>query len=124
MANRVLVVDDDEQLAKGYREYLSGLGYQVDCAQELEEAETLLAHFPYAVVITDLRLSKLGFGGLELLKHIRELSLPTRVIVLTGYAWPEIKAEANSHQVDVFLQKPAVLGDLAGAIDTLKGDDA
>ena len=32
-----------------------------------------LAHFEYSVVITDLRLSKLGFGGLNLVKHIREV---------------------------------------------------
>ena len=65
MRDRILIIDDDDQLVDAYTEYLSQRGFQVDCAQELEEAQTLLAYFPYSVVVTDLRLSKLGFGGLE-----------------------------------------------------------
>jgi DNA-binding NtrC family response regulator len=124
MSERILIVDDDEQLAKGYREHFTQMGYHVDCACELEEAETLLTYFSYAVVITDLRLSKLGFGGLDLVKHIRELSLPSRIIVLTGYAWPEIKAEAMVHRVDAFLQKPLRLQDIADKIKILAGGEA
>jgi DNA-binding NtrC family response regulator len=124
MADRILIVDDDEQLAKSYSEHFQEMGFQVDCATELEEAETLLAYFPYVVLITDLRLSKLGFGGLDLVKHIRELSLPTRIIVLTGYGWPEIKAEATLHRVDAFLQKPLRLEDVADKIRILTGAEA
>src|SRR5580700_6068130 len=121
MADKVLIIDDDEQLVDAYREYLAAGGYEVDCAQELEEAETLLAHFSYSVVITDLRLSKLGFGGLDLVKHIRELSLKTRIIVVTGYGWPELKAEASAHQVDAFVKKPTRLSELAKTIGSLAG---
>src|SRR5215475_16203257 len=96
MADKILIIEDDEQLVNAYRDYLSEGGYEVDCAQELEEAETLLAHFSYSVVITDLRLSKLAFGGLDLIKHIREHYLTTRIIVLTGYGWPELKSEATA----------------------------
>lgn len=124
MAEKILIIDDDEQLTNAYQEYLCSLGYQVDCAQELEEAETLLAHFSYSVVITDLRLSKLGFGGLDLVRHIRELSLKTRIIVLTGYGWPELKAEASAHQVDAFVKKPTRLKALAKTIGRLTGAEA
>jgi DNA-binding response OmpR family regulator len=124
MPSKVLIIDDDEQLANGYKEYLLARGFQVDCAHELEEAQTLLAHFSYSVVITDLRLSKLAFGGLDLIRHIRELSLPTRIIVLTGYGWPELKAEALTHRVDAFVRKPTRLSDLAETIDLLTGADA
>jgi DNA-binding NtrC family response regulator len=121
MDEKILIIDDDEQLADAYKDYLTGLGYQVDCAQEVEEAETLLAHFSYAVVITDLRLSKLGFGGLNLVKHIRDLSLKTRIIVVTGYGWPELEAEASAHQVDAFVKKPTRLSELARTIGSLAG---
>jgi len=121
MSDRILILDDDEQLAYAYKEHFSALGYRVDCAQELEEAQTLLAHFPYSVAITDLRLNKLGFGGLELVKHIREMSLRTRIIVLTGYGWPELKSEALSQQVDAFVRKPTPLADLVHLIGQLTG---
>src|SRR5580698_11289171 len=121
MGDKILIIDDDEQLVNAYREYLSKRGYEVDCAQELEEAETLLAHFSYSVVITDLRLSKLGFGGLDLVKHIREQSLPTRIVVLTAYGWPELKAELSVQGADTFLRKPLRLGELGDAVCQLTG---
>jgi two-component system, NtrC family, sensor histidine kinase HydH len=117
MPGRILIVDDDECLWSGYREYFAALGYQVDCARELEEAQALLAHLPYAVVITDLRLSKLGFGGLELVKFVRDQSIPAHIIVLTGYGWPEIKMEAMVHGVDAFFQKPMRLQDIVEKIE-------
>ena len=124
MTDRILILDDDDQLAYAYKEHFSALGYSVDCAQELEEAEALLAHFPYSVVITDLRLSKLGFGGLELVKHIREQSLKTRIVVLTGYGWPELKSEALANHVDAFIRKPTRLTDLVHTIGQLTGGQA
>jgi DNA-binding response OmpR family regulator len=124
MAGKLLIIDDDEQLLSAYRDYLTESGYEIDCAQELEEAQTLLAYFPYSVVITDLRLSKLAFGGLDIIKHIREQSLPTRVIVLTAYGWPELKLEASASGADTFLRKPTRLRDLGAAVETLIGAKA
>jgi DNA-binding NtrC family response regulator len=121
MKDRILIVDDDDQLVNAYHQYLTGLGYPVDSAGEIEEAQTLLTHFAYSVVITDLRLSRLSFGGLELVKFIHEVSLPTRVVVLTAYGWPELKAEAANQGVDAFLQKPMRLSDLAKTIEMLRG---
>ena len=124
MSERILIVDDDEQLVEAYRDFLSELGYSVDCAGEIEEAQTLLTHFPYSVVITDLRLSKLNFGGLDLVKFIRDISLQVRVIVLTAYGWPELKTEAANRGVDVFLRKPMRLSDLAKTVEILTGATA
>jgi DNA-binding response OmpR family regulator len=124
MADKVLIIDDDEQLVDAYREYLTGEGYKVDCANELEEAQTLLAHFSYSVVITDLRLNKLEFGGLEVIKHVRENSSKTRVIVLTAYGWPELKSEATTSGADAFLRKPTQLKELGKTIAHLAGAQA
>jgi DNA-binding NtrC family response regulator len=124
MAQRILILDDDDQLANVCREYLSEKGYQVDCAHEVEEAQTLLTHFDYSLVITDLRLSKLGFGGLDLIKYIRELPLKTRIIVFTGYGWPALRAEASAQDVDAFIRKPAQLAELAETVEELVGATA
>ena len=124
MQDRILIIDDDDQLVGAYREYLSRRGFYVDSAQELEEAQALLAHFPYSVVVTDLRLSKLGFGGLDLVKHIREQSLPIRIIVLTAYGWPELRAAAAENGVDAFLRKPTRLSALGETICLLTGANA
>ena len=124
MNSRILIVDDDDQLINAYREYLGGLGYTVDTAGEVEEAQTLLTHFSYSVVITDLRLSQLSFGGLDLVKFIREGSLSPRVAVLTAYGWPELRNEACDRDVDAFLRKPMRLSDLAKTVEVLSGGTA
>jgi two-component system, OmpR family, response regulator len=124
MRGRILIIDDDDQLLNAYKEYLSRRGYQVDCTQEIEEAQTLIGHFAYSVVVTDLRLSKLGFGGLDLVKHIREQALPIRIIVLTAYGWPELKAEASLQGADVFLRKPTRLAELGETVSQLLGGTA
>jgi CheY-like chemotaxis protein len=124
MKEKILIVDDDDQLVDAYRDYLTGLGYPVDSAGEIEEAETLLSHFPYSIVITDLRLSRLNFGGLDLVRFIRSIGAPTRVVVLTAYGWPELKAEAADQGVDAFLRKPIRLSDLAKTLEMLSGGNA
>lgn len=121
MANKLLIIDDDEQLRSVCRDFLVESGYEVDCAEELEEAQSLLTFIPYSVVITDLRLSKLAFAGLDVIKHIREQALRTRVIVLTAYGWPDLKAEASASGIDAFLRKPARLSELSAAVHTLIG---
>jgi DNA-binding response OmpR family regulator len=121
MANKILIIDDDEQLRNVCRDFLAEGGYEVDCAEELEEAQSLLTFIPYSVVITDLRLSKLAFGGLDVIRHIREQALRARVIVLTAYGWPDLKAEASASGIDAFLRKPARLSELGAAVHTLIG---
>jgi len=114
-----------KMLIKGIDDRRDRIKAELDEARRLkEEAQALLGHFSYSVVITDLRLSRLGFGGLDLVKHIRELSLQTHVLVLTGYFWPELKSEAMSHRVDAFVRKPTRMAELAQTVSSLTGGAA
>ncbi|MEA2600717.1 MAG: hypothetical protein QOF89_1709 [Acidobacteriota bacterium] len=114
MSARILVVDDEESILSAIREYFGPLGYEVDCARELEEAEALLAHVRYALLIADLRLTgSQSAEGLELVRFARERSPWTRIILLTGYGSVEVETEALGRGVDAFLQKPQPLAHLA-----------
>ena len=42
---RILIVDDEELIVMAMRRYFEGLGYSVDAAHELEEAQALLANY-------------------------------------------------------------------------------
>ena len=106
MADRILIIDDDDQLVDAYRDYLSESGYEVDCAQELEEAQTLLAHFSYSVVITDLRLSKLAFGGLDVIKHVRESSRANAHHCVDRLWLAGTQGGGIGSGADAFLRKP------------------
>jgi DNA-binding response OmpR family regulator len=120
MSARILVVDDEEPILFAISEYFEPLGYQVDCARELEEAEALLSHVRYALMIADLRLTGIHSNeGLELIRFARDRSPWTRIIVLTGYGSADMEAEALGRGVDAFLQKPMPLAELAEIVAAL-----
>lgn len=120
MSLRILVVDDEEPILFAVSEYFEPLGYQVDCARELEEAEDLLSHVHYALLIADLRLTGIHSNeGLELIRFARERSPWTRIIVLTGYGSTDMEAEALGRGVDAFLHKPRPLAELAEIVAVL-----
>jgi DNA-binding response OmpR family regulator len=125
MKPRLLVVDDEESILSAIRDYFEPRGYEVDCARELEEAEALLSHIRYALLIADLRLTGIqGNEGLELIRFVRDRSPWTRTIVLTGYGSTEIEMEAIGRGVDAFLQKPQPLAALAAIAANLTGQGA
>ena len=115
MKPRILIVDDEESILSAVRDYFETQArFDVDCARELEEAEALLSHLHYDLLIADLRLTGAHSSeGLELIRFARERSPWTRVVLLTSYGSPELGSEAMSRGVDRFLQKPMPLADLA-----------
>ena len=114
---RMLVVDDEQSITFAIKNYFARHGYCVDCAQELEEAEALMAHLSYDVVIADLRLTGIhGSEGLEIVRFVRERHPHTKVILLTAYSTPEVEAAAKRYGVHSFLQKPKPLAELAQVV--------
>ena len=111
---RILIVDDEELIVIAMRKYFEGLGYQVDAAHELEEAQALLANRPYDLVIADLRLTGIGgVEGLQIVSDIHQRSGTTRVILLSAYGTPEIERESYNRGADAFLHKPKAMMEIA-----------
>lgn len=111
---RVLIVDDEAPILFAMREYFGSQGCTVDTATEMEEAEALLGHRPYDLVIADLRLTSFpGSEGLEIVAFVKERCPHTRVILFTGHGSPEVADEAHRLRVDAFLIKPRPLAEVA-----------
>jgi DNA-binding NtrC family response regulator len=105
--NRVLLVDDEEDILLAYTKLLRHAHYEVDTAQTMEEAEALLRANAYDIVITDLRLTGvLGEEGLEILAYVREKNPNTAVILVTGYGSPELMAKAYTLGAAHYFEKP------------------
>lgn len=107
---RMLLVDDEEPLLEVMSEFFSAHDYHVDCATELEEAEALLDHRTYCVVICDLRLNgSLTAEGLDIVSQIRHTAPDTKIIMLTGHHTEEVERIAKRLGVHQLLPKPQPL---------------
>lgn len=111
---RILIVDDEELIVQAMRKYFTGLGYAVDSAYELEEAQALLGHYKYDLVIADLRLTGIGgVEGLQIVADVHQKCSSTRVILLSAYGTPEIERESYQRGADAFLHKPKAMMEIA-----------
>ena len=117
---RILIVDDEELIVLAMRRYFEGLGYAVDSAYELEEAQALLATYRYDLVIADLRLTGIGgVEGLQIVSDVHRRCADTRVILLSAFGTPEIERESYNRGADAFLQKPKAMMEIASIARTL-----
>jgi DNA-binding response OmpR family regulator len=80
-ATRVLVVDDEPMVRDVLARYLEKEGYEVDVAEDGEQALDALATQVPDLVLLDLMLPRVD--GLEVLRRMRERT-PTAVIMLTA----------------------------------------
>ena len=89
--HKILVVDDDSYVRSLLEESLVQLGYQVDMAQDGQEAwEKLeLSHAGYDLIILDKNMPRMD--GIALLKRIKanELLKSLPVVMLTGANNPD-----------------------------------
>jgi DNA-binding NtrC family response regulator len=70
-------------------------------------------HRPDAVLL-DLRLP--SKNGIEVLKEIRRMNAKAKVIIITGYPTPEVRAEAMENGAFYFYEKSKDIGDLLQAV--------
>ena len=120
MPTRILLVDDEPVLLEMLDEYLRACGFDCECAQEVAEAQAMLGHMPFDIVVTDIYLSPLHEAdGLRVLSFIRERGLPVRTVVMTAHATPELDAEARRLGADAVLHKPTSLAVLAHALTNI-----
>ena len=80
---RVLVVEDDIDVARQVSDTLRQARYVVDVAHDGEEGQFLGDNEPYDVVILDLGLPKLD--GLSVLQQWRQAGRKMPVLILTAW---------------------------------------
>lgn len=128
MGVRILLVEDEDSIHFGMREYFAPRGYAVDGASNAAEALQRLASTSYPVMIADLRLSEEDASqhepeGLELVERVCRDYPGTRVLVLTACG-RDLEPEARRRGADCFLQKPQPLSHIAEIVEMLCQGDA
>jgi DNA-binding NtrC family response regulator len=111
----ILVVDDDDIILDATATALRMAGYQVDTAEDGEEALRIVEWHRPAVIVLDLRMPRLD--GCELAQHLRKRGIRIPLILMTasddGDVWAERMGAAS------FLPKPFATTDLIDAVQRL-----
>ena len=107
---RIMVVDDDPDILALLRLQLDHLGYAVTTVTSGAQAVEKLVTEPPALILLDLKLPRMT--GLDVLRHVKQTSPETPVIVMTAYATVEKAVEAMKEGAWDFLPKPLTPGHL------------
>lgn len=117
MVARVLLVDDEINMAKTQAKILQRKGYVVETASNGREALRLLAEASFDVVITDLKMPTMD--GMQLLREMNAKERGCAVIVLTGHGTIESAVEAMQRGAADYLTKPCNPDEMLLKVDKL-----
>ena len=104
MAEKILLVDDEEGIRKVLGISLTDSGYQVITAKNGEEALEIFKKEPVPIVLTDIKMP--GMDGIDLLKEIKKDSPDTEVIMITGHGEMELAIQSLKFDATDFITKP------------------
>jgi DNA-binding response OmpR family regulator len=100
---RILLVEDEKDIAEILTLFLRGEGYSVDVAGTLAQARQRLDTVTYTLVNTDLRLP--DGDGLEIANRAAELG--ARTSILSGYVLQLPAGAARRHEVMTKPMRPS-----------------
>ena len=117
---RILVVEDEQQLARMAGLVLSQRGHHVVVAGSAEEALAYLGERSFDLVISDLGLGP-GKNGWDLAQVVRSRWPGTHFVLVTGWGAAIDTAEARARGVDRVIAKPYRITDLRQVADHVAG---
>lgn len=114
---RLLLVEDQEELAEWLAKALRQGGHAVDVMGRGDHADHLLLTQPYDLLILDLSLP--GLDGLEVLRRLRARGSGLPVLILTARGSTEERVRGLNLGADDYLAKPFELSELDARIKAL-----
>lgn len=114
---RILLVEDEKDLAGIIKQGLEEHGYSVDMAHDGEEGLYMAENYPVDIIILDIMLPIMS--GLDILKTIRKNEINTPVIMLTAKDTVKDKIGGLDRGADDYLTKPFDFDELLARIRAL-----
>jgi len=114
---RILVVDDEDSIRFGMRDFLEGRGYAVLEASSCQEAQAVFEASPPDAAVIDYRLH--DGTAMDLLRSFKQLDADVPLVVLTAYGSIELAVQAVKEGAEHFLTKPIELPTLLTILQRL-----
>ena len=112
---KILLIEDDREIASTLRSVLESAGYQVTHAPNGKEGQRLIMEIGPALVITDMMMPQLG--GFPVLEFLKQMANPPKVIMITANEGGRHKAYAEMLGVSDYLRKPFAMDVLLEAVE-------
>ena len=110
MAQRILVVDDEQIIRESLSFILKKEGYSVEEAANGKDALTKHESNPFGIIITDIEMPEMK--GVELLKQIRQRTPQALVVIITAFGSVETAVQALREGAADYILKPINFDDL------------
>lgn len=114
---RILIIEDNEDLAFGLRTNLEVQGYEVILAKDGAAGLTLAQADPPSLIVLDLMLPKVS--GIEVLRKLRASGATTPILILTAKGNEVDKVLGLRLGADDYVTKPFGLMELMARIEAL-----
>lgn len=114
---RLLIVEDNEELAHLLAKGLQTAGYEVDLLGNVADARGILQTTRYAALILDLGLP--DGDGLSILRELRQRKDPIPVLVLTARGGVDDRVSGLRSGADDYLVKPFAFDELVARLEAL-----
>jgi len=114
---RILIAEDDAELAQGLAQSLRDGGHAVDWVGDGLAADTALRGTPFDLVILDLALPEID--GFEVLRRLRSRQGKTMVLILSAEDEIDARIRGLDLGADDYLTKPFALGELEARVRAL-----
>lgn len=112
---KILLIEDDRDIATTLMKVLEGAGYAVQWGQNGLEGRRLAESISPDLVITDMMMPKMG--GFPVLEFLKGMDHPPKVIMITANEGGRHKAYAEMLGVDDYLRKPFAMEVLLEAVE-------
>jgi DNA-binding response OmpR family regulator len=111
---KVLALEDNKELARSIRDFLSLAGYICELAGTVEEAKNKLLTFSYDCILLDIMLP--DGNGLDLLEFIKAENIQSGVLIISAKEALDDKVKGLEGGADDYLTKPFHLSELHARI--------
>ena len=114
---KILIVEDEHELAQDIVKYLSGQSYVCEVAENYNQATDKIAVYQYDCILLDLMLP--DGNGLALLEQLKRENKQDGVIIISAKNSIEDKVKGLQIGADDYLAKPFHLSELSARIHSL-----
>lgn len=111
---KILIADDERELARAISVVLKHSGYEVECAYDGEQAIEMFENDDFDAYVLDIMMPKKS--GIEVLEYIRAKGVDSPIIMLSAKAEIDDRIKGLDAGADDYMTKPFAMGELIARI--------